>query len=93
MHTPWGVTVKDETGNETEVQPPGGLKEIQTMFPGEGAGSRYDANQSTIAFLLSNGVYNYTMIPLGVGGKNGTGTITVDGADVTVQFPSDYSPP
>jgi hypothetical protein len=67
MHTPWGVTIKNETGNETEVQPPGSLKEVQTMFPG--AGSGYDANQSTIAFLLSNGVYNYTMIPHGWEGR------------------------
>jgi hypothetical protein len=93
MHLPWGVTITNETGNETEVQPPGSLKEIQTMLQGETAGSGYDANQSTIAFLLSNGVYNYTMIPPGVGGKNGTGTVTVDGADVAVQFPSNFCPP
>jgi hypothetical protein len=93
MHSPWGVTVQNQTWNETEVQPPNGLHEIQTMLPGESSGTGYNASEATITFLLTDGAYNYTIIPAGVGGANSSGTVTVEGADVAVQFPSNFCPP
>jgi hypothetical protein len=94
MRYPWAVTIGNKTSNETLVQPPTGLKEIQSMFPGEQAGTRYNVNASTITVLLSNGEYNYTLLPLGLGGKNNTsGTVAVNGSSVAVQFPNDFCAP
>ncbi|MDG6914503.1 MAG: hypothetical protein JRN23_03830 [Nitrososphaerota archaeon] len=93
MHSPWGVTVRNQTWNSTEVQPPNGLHEIQSMMPGEGAGTIYNASMAAIVFLLTAGVYDYTMIPAGVGGSNASGTVTMRGVDVAIQFPSDFCPP
>lgn len=93
VRSPWAVTVENRTWNETEVEPPNGLHEIESMMPGEGAGTTYNASLATITFLLTDGVYNYTMIPAGVGGSNSSGVVTVDGTDVAIEFPSDFCPP
>ncbi len=94
MRYPWGVTVGNKTGNWTQVQPPSGLKEIQTLTPGVETGGHYGLNASTITFLLSNGAYNYTLLPAGLGGKNYTsGPITVEGKVVAIQFPNGFCPP
>jgi hypothetical protein len=91
IHYPWGVTIENKTSNETLVQPPSGLGEIRSMMPGEEAGTLYNGNDSTIAVLLSNGEYNYTLLPLGIGGKNySSGTVAVNGVVVMVQFPNDF---
>jgi hypothetical protein len=93
VRSPWAVTVQNQTWNETEVEPPNGLHEIESMTPGEDAGTTYNASLATITFLLTDGVYNYTMIPAGVGGSNASGAVTMDGTDVAIQFPSDFCPP
>lgn len=93
IHSPWAVTVQNRTWNETEVEPPSGLHEIESMMPGEGAGTTYNASLATITFLLTDGVYNYTMIPAGVGGSVASGAVTIEGTDVAIQFPSDFCPP
>ncbi len=94
IHFPWGVTIENKTSNETLVQPPSGLSELKSLLPGEGAGTRYSDNASTIAVLLSNGEYNYTLLPSGLGGKNHTsGGFSVDGAAIAIQFPNDFCAP
>jgi hypothetical protein len=93
VHSQWGVTVQNQTWNETEVEPPNGLHEIQSMMPGESAGTTYNASLATITFLLTDDVYNYTIIPAGVGGSSASGTVTMEGTDVAIQFPSDFCPP
>ena len=93
VRSPWAVTVRNETWNATEVEPPNDLHEIESMMPGEGAGTIYNASLATITFLLTDGLYNYTMIPAGVGGSSASGTVTIDGMDVAIQFPSDFCPP
>jgi len=94
MRYPWGVTIENKTSNETLVQPPNGLGEIRTMLPGEQAGTGYNVNASTITVLLSNGEYTYTLLPLGLGGRNHTtGAVAVNGASVVVQFPNNFCPP
>src|SRR5271155_1214647 len=93
VRSPWAVTVQNQTSNETEVEPPNGLHEIESMEPGEDAGTTYNASLATITFLLTDGVYNYTMIPAGVGGSNASRTVTIDGIDIAIQFPSDFCPP
>ena len=92
VRSPWAVTVQNQTWNETEAEPPSGLHEIESMMPGEGAGTIYNASLATITFLLTDGVYNYTMIPTGVGGSLASGKVTIDGTDVAIQFPSDFCP-
>jgi hypothetical protein len=75
---PWGVTI----ANQSQVLP------SNSKFPtnGSSGGGYYNANVTTMAFLLPNGVYNYTIMPAQGGNSTSIGPITLRGVDVTVNI-------
>ena len=74
---PWSVTL----GNQTIAEPSGATLPIPN-----GTFSAGPANQnlSTIVFSVPNGVYGYRISPYGAFSPT-SGTITVDGSDVSVE--------
>jgi len=76
---PWSVTV----GGTTEVQPPG----APPPGPDSGLEGTLDENLTVIAFSLPNGTYSFTVWPpSGYTATPASGTIVIDGANVTVDL-------
>ncbi|MDA4112645.1 MAG: hypothetical protein OK474_01190 [Thaumarchaeota archaeon] len=73
---PWSVNL----GNEIEAEPAGATLPIQNDTY---TASPLYANVSTIIFSVPDGTYQFRVSPFGPFGPD-SGTVTVDGADVTV---------
>jgi hypothetical protein len=73
---PWSVTL----GPWTVAEPSNASLPISTS---NGSAGPYYVNESTIAFSVPNGDYQYR-IAVGWGFGNPTGNVTVDGSDITV---------